>query len=168
MPKFVTTFIDWRATLVNMQTALNSSNLSTVQSGYGYALLQDLLINGASYDANGDDSPYNVGSFSVNICQPYMDAATPRFLEQDRICRYIYSLYASTVTLSEAQAYGLYPGATTLPPGIQQPVALTFAWLGATTYWDVVGLRTASVNATNLINDTIIFCNTWLNNLSFQ
>lgn len=152
MPKYVTTFIDWRSTLVSMQQALASSNLSTVQSGYGYGLLQDLLVSGAFYDTNGDDSPDNVGTFSVNTCQPYMDAATPLYLEQDRICRYIYAQYASTVTLPEAQAYGLYLGLTTLPPGITQPTPLTFVWALATFAWDVLGNRTLSAEGIALQN----------------
>ena len=143
--KYTTTFIDWRGTaLVPMQSALNGSSLSTVQSAYGYGLLQNLLTAGALYDANGDDSPYNVGTFSVGTCQPYMDAATPLFLEQDRICRYIYAQYASTVTLAQAQGYSLYLGLTSLPPGIEQPVVLVFTWLFANIAWDVVRNRTIS------------------------
>jgi len=142
MAKLVTTFVAWRQTaLVPMQTALAGSGLTNQQSAEGYALMQSLLRAGVAYDLQGDDSPLNPGSFSRGTCQPYMDAAVATFLEFDRTARYIYALYASTVTLAQAQAFGLYPGATSLPDGIQSPVPLVFTWATAATSWGLVQER---------------------------
>jgi hypothetical protein len=141
MAKLLTTFVFWRGTLVAMKSALAGAGLTNQQSAEGYALLQALQQAGVQYDLQGDDSPLNPGSFSTGTCQPYMDAAVPSFLEFDRVSRYLYALYASTVTLAEAQAFGLYPGATVLPDGIQSPPALVFTWATAVESWALVQAR---------------------------
>lgn len=152
MAKLVTTFVFWRGVLVSMQGALAGSGLTTQQSAEGYSLMQALQAAGAAYDVAGDDSPLNLGSFSVATCQPYMDAAVPTFLEFDRTCRYIYALYASSVTLAQAQAFGLYPGLTSLPAGIQNPVPLVFSWATAAAQWALVQTRGLSAGFIALDN----------------
>ena len=152
MAKLVTTFVYWRGVLVSVQGALANPSLTTQQSAEGYALLQTLQAAGTTYDLAGDDSPLNTGTFSVGVCQPYMDAAVPVFLELDRVARYIYSLYASTVPLNLAQAFGLYPGATSLPPGVENPAPLTFAWQMATAQWALVNTRVSAAVDIALIN----------------
>lgn len=141
MAKLVTTFVYWRGVLVSMQGALNGSGLTTQQSAEGYSLMQALQAKGVAYDVSGDDSPLNPGTFSVATVQPYMDAAVPSFLEFDRTARYIYALYASSVTLVQAQSFGLYPGATSLPAGILNPTPLVFAWQTAASSWGLVQTR---------------------------
>jgi hypothetical protein len=131
MAKLVTTFVNWRATLVAVQGALAGGTLTPAEIANGYGFMQALTTSGMAYDQSGDDSPKNPGTFSVAVCQPYMDASTPAFLEMDRLARYTYALYASTATLANAQGFGLYPGATSIPSAIQQPTALAYTWLAA-------------------------------------
>jgi len=136
----VLTFVNWRSTLVAFQTALQGT-LTPAQGAEGYSLLAALQTAGAAYDATGDDSPRNTSTFSVGTCQPYMIAAVPKFAELDRLSRLIYTTYASTATLAQGQAFGLYTGLTALPPGLTGPTALALLWNTAATLWGQVDNR---------------------------
>jgi hypothetical protein len=141
----VLTFVNWRSALVQVQTQLQGG-LSNAQSAEGYSLMQTLLSAGATYDVQGDDSPRNVSAFSVGICQPYMIQAVPAFAELDRICRLIYSTYASTATLAQGQAFGLYTGLGTLPPGILSPSPLVLLWDTSVALWALLQTRTVTAD----------------------
>lgn len=145
----VLTFVNWRSTLVLMQGALTGT-LSSTQSAEGYALMATLNTTGATYDSAGDDSPRNTSVFSTATCQPYMQSAVPAFAEYDRIARLIYTTFASTATLANGQAFGLYTGLTTLPPGLTGPTALVLLWNNATALWSSVLAR--GVTALNMPN----------------
>lgn len=137
----VLTFVNWRSTLLSTQTAL-AGTLPSAQSAEGYALYSTLLTAGATYDAVGDDSPRNVSAFSTapnaTGAQSYMIAAVPPFQELDRLCRLVYTTYASTATLAQGQAFGLYAGLTALPPGLTGPTPLTLLWDTALALWTTV------------------------------
>jgi hypothetical protein len=142
----ILTFVNWRSTLVTVQGSLQGV-LTSAQSAEGYALLAALQVAGATYDAAGDDSPRNASAFSAGTAQPYMIASVPLFAEADRVFRLIYSTYASTATLAQGQAFGLYAGLTVLPPGLQSPGSLVFLWDSAAALWTQLAARASAASA---------------------
>ena len=87
----------WRDTRTQMRAALGSPSLALSTSAQGYALLATLQTAGAAYDLAADDGPLNVSPFAALLAQ-YEAQAEPPFLELDRLCRWVYSLYVSSPT----------------------------------------------------------------------
>jgi hypothetical protein len=86
----------WRDTLVSMQGALQGAgtSLALSESREGYALLAALQTAGTAYDALGNDGATNSSAFTV-LLDLYVSQASPVFIELDRVCRWVYSLYVT-------------------------------------------------------------------------
>ena len=146
--------ISWRPTLVQMQAVLSAQGspsagivLPPSTSQTGYTLLSLLNARGQAYDASADDGATNTSSTAATT-NSYVAQASPVFTELDRFCRYIYSLYATSSTMTPAialsfgvvtqaqaaawQTYvndvaaGITPPTTAYVPTFQLPVALVF------------------------------------------
>jgi hypothetical protein len=150
MPVSVLTFVNWRSTLVAMQTTLQGT-LTPAQGAEGYSLLAALNTAGATYDTAGDDSPRNTSSFSTLTCQPYMISAVPVFSEYDRLSRLAYATYVATatLTLAQAQAFGLYTTLSALPAGQSAPSALSLLWNTSPALW--ASLLTRGITAASML-----------------
>lgn len=154
--------IQWRATLVQMQSVLRAGTLPLSASAEGYALLQELTSHGTIYDAFADDGASNASAFSATVAA-YVGQAAPVFLDLDRVCRYIFSEYLASPSMTpaialafgvitqtqadnwqlylEAIASGTLPPAGALAPPLSAATALAFDRLYSTATQQALGDR---------------------------
>lgn len=103
--------IQWRPTLVQMQTALKAAGNATLPlsaSTEGYSLVASLLTTGTAYDAIADDGVNNPSAFAATV-EAYVSQAGPTFLELDRFSRYVFAnnLTSSLMTPECGLAFGV-------------------------------------------------------------